>query len=417
MESFCLTHSIPQCLHAIGIPFYSPPSTRFGAQPRPHRLLVSSKKSVIQDFQGYAKPLRLVPAIQVDVCTNASPEETVKSIDEVESRSLYRILLRTSPIYGSELTDMSAGILVCIISETGDSILQRIPATTSFYQEHLEESEDFATHDALHFKRSSTDEFIFQGPKLGNIEAVWISVESGRWRLGGANLTVINGSKLQSKESTEYNSEYTSTRYDFEAEDILLGEGGEISMIELRPGKVTEYSDTDISQLLNIDITRSTFSGEKVITKEESMQEYTDLKFSLLLYDAILIFSGTSIASFTAGENSALAFLTGGIAGFLYLLLLQRSVDGMQAPDTISQRKEDEYDTRRVFGGLKVPLMIMALSFCFAILVAKRGSMEVDMVLLSSKEIVVGMMGFLACKVAVLLAAFKPLSIGLKDAD
>ncbi|KAL8159482.1 hypothetical protein V2J09_001019 [Rumex salicifolius] len=443
MESLCVTHSIPPYLHTVGIPICIPPSTRLGAQPRPQRQLVSSKKSDFQEnvrsilillrlwrqfvvkhlfdaifaFVGdYSKPLRLLPATQVNVITNLWPEKMIESIGEIESESLYRILLRTSPIYGSELTDMSAGILICIISESGDSILQRIPATS--HQELLQESEGVVDQDVLHFKRSSTDEFVFQGPKLGVIEAVWISVESGRWRFGGANLTVINGSDLQSGESIGNSSVYTSMRYDFETEDILLGEGGDISMTELRPCRVTEYSFTDISQLLNKDITRSTFPGETKITNKESMQEYADLKLSLLLYDAMLVFSGTSIASFTAGENSALAFLTGGIGGFLYLLLLQRSVDGIKAPrDTNPQRKEDEENTRGVFGGLNSPLLILAFAFGLSILVAKSGSMEVDMLYLSPKEIVVGMIGFLACKLAVILAAFKPLSIGLKDAD
>ena len=41
----------------------------------------------------------------------------------------------------------------------------------------------------------------------------------------------------------------------------------------------------------------------------------------------MLIFVGTQIASLSGGEKAGFAFLASGIGGFLYLLLLQRSVD------------------------------------------------------------------------------------------
>ena len=54
-----------------------------------------------------------------------------------------------------------------------------------------------------------------------------------------------------------------------------------------------------------------------VISNEERMEEYANLKRSLLLYDAILILLGSSVFS-------AIAFFFGRTFGFLYLLLLQR---------------------------------------------------------------------------------------------
>ncbi|PHT35018.1 hypothetical protein CQW23_26818 [Capsicum baccatum] len=62
------------------------------------------------------------------------------------------------------------------------------------------------------------------------------------------------------------------------------------------------------------------------ISNEDTMQEYANLKLSLLFYDAILTIVGSFIVFF-AGEKSAIAFLTGGIRGLLYLLLVQRFVD------------------------------------------------------------------------------------------
>jgi hypothetical protein len=33
--------------------------------------------------------------------------------------------------------------------------------------------------DILHFQRGSVDEFIFEGPKIARLEALWVGVESG----------------------------------------------------------------------------------------------------------------------------------------------------------------------------------------------------------------------------------------------
>lgn len=89
------------------------------------------------------------------------------------SQSLYKVKLGTSNFSASSLTDMNAGVLLCLIDENGDSILQRLPA--SLVRQHSVDSEN----DLLHFQRGSVDEFTFDGPKLGRIEAIWIGLESG----------------------------------------------------------------------------------------------------------------------------------------------------------------------------------------------------------------------------------------------
>ncbi|KAF3615177.1 putative serine/threonine-protein phosphatase PP2A catalytic subunit-like [Capsicum annuum] len=120
-------------------------------------------------------------------------------------------------------------------------------------------------------------------------------------------------------------SDCTAIRYNFDIEDVLLGEKSDSSMIEFRPCSVTEFSQDNI-----VSLSEKTSPSSSVITQnisnEDTMQEYTNLKLSLLLYDAILTIVGSSI-TFLAGEKSAIAFLTGGIGGFLYLLLVQKSVD------------------------------------------------------------------------------------------
>lgn len=378
---------------------------------RPHRLSIrSSKQSDFQDFQGYAKPTRLLQATEAKAYKSTAPEKTITFTEDSESQSLYKISLGTSPAFGSGLTNPTSGVLLSIIDDDGNAILQRIPASS--HQEQAAISADGDGPDLFHFQRGSLDEFVFQGPKLGRNEAIWISVESGGWRLDGVKLSIINKTGNQPGGFNGNRNEYTKIRYDYEAEDVLVGEGSDNSMVELRPRRLSEYYGIDLFSLLaDDDAVGSAPLGEnQVISNEESMREYGDLKLSLLLYDAMLIFAGTSVASITTNEKTAYAFLTGGIGGFLYLLLLQRSVDQLPAPELLASG-----NYRNENGLFRGSVLVVAIACTvFAILAAKRGTVEFEP-LLGPKELVAGMIGFLACKLAVLLAAFKPLSVGKND--
>ncbi|KAJ4977894.1 hypothetical protein NE237_008674 [Protea cynaroides] len=375
------------------------------------RLIQCSKRSDFTDFQGFARPSNLLPATEVNICTESSLEKLSTSSVEDESRSRYMIKLHTSRVYGSCLSDLSAGILLCVIDENGDSILQRIPASPS--EGSPGQTEEMAGPDLLYFQRGSVNNFIFEGPKIGKIEVVWIGLESGHWRLGGLSFAVVCGCQPPFKEEDGKTIEYTGTLYNFEAEDLLLGEGGDMSMVELRPLLVTEMHGVDLSAFLNMQSDQSTLPSSLGISNEESMREYADLKFSLLLYDTMLIFAGTSIASFSAGDRAALAFLIGGLGGFLYLILLQRSVDGLPAPASISLKREGE-NLNNLFRGVKGPLLTLALALAFSVAAVKYkwGDAAAG---LTAKEVMVGMMGFLACKISVVLAAFKPMPMSMKE--
>ncbi|TYI12837.1 hypothetical protein ES332_A08G016500v1 [Gossypium tomentosum] len=327
----------------------------------------SYKKSDFQDFQGFAKPSRLFPSTEPKICTEALKETIFPSTGLDGARTLYKVRLQTSNMYGSSLSNINVGILLCLIDEKGDSILKRIPAY--LLSEHSMELENTMVPETLHFQRGSIDEFVFEGSELGKVQALWIGIESGQWRLG--------------------------------VDNILLGEGGDESMVELRPCLVSKLSE-------NEDFSQPTSPLSDKVSKEQSMKEYADLKFSLLLYDAVLILSGASFASFSIGESSAFAFLLGGIIGFLYLLLLQRSVDGLPASELISSSNPKDETVR-----FKGPVSSLALAIAVSSLVIKYSMGEGPFVL-TPKELLVGMMGFLACKLAVILAAFKPLLVGIE---
>ncbi|PIA53887.1 hypothetical protein AQUCO_00900455v1 [Aquilegia coerulea] len=360
-----------------------------------------SKASDYQEFQGYARPLRLLPVTEPTICTDMSVEEMSTSLTE-NLHSVYVVKIYTSNAFGSGLNDLSTGVLLCLIDENGDSILQRISATP------LENPVEGALPH-LCFQRGSVDDFIFKGPKLGTIQALWVGLESGRWRLGGMSLMVVSGRQTPSDNIEEDSRVHPNDglQYAFEAEDIPIGEGEDMSMVELKPCDVTRVDGVDLSNLTNTDLSESVSILNRAVSNQESMEEYADLKSSLLLYDFMLIFAGTSIAAISSGEKAALAFLTGGAGGFLYLLLLQKSVDGLPAPTSISMNKEEE-NLDQLFKQLKGPVSSLALAFAFTGVTVKYG-LGTTPIALTPQEILVGMTGFLVCKVAVLLAAFKPM--------
>ncbi|KAF6155247.1 hypothetical protein GIB67_019773 [Kingdonia uniflora] len=129
-----------------------------------------------QDFQGYAKPLRLLPASKPHIFTK-SPLEDMSSYFGVDgSEPTYTVKLRTSSIFGSCLSSMDAGILLCLIDENGDSILQRLPVSIPLDDPQIKEA---AFPDPLPFQRDSVDIFTFGGHKLGKLKALWVGLESG----------------------------------------------------------------------------------------------------------------------------------------------------------------------------------------------------------------------------------------------
>ncbi|XP_006307597.2 uncharacterized protein LOC17897043 [Capsella rubella] len=386
-ESFCLK-PVPFARFTTNQFNQFPKRIKLSCRIRRYRFgVICSKSSDYQDFQSYARPLRLLPVEEVKLC-RGNPSFTVS-----ETRSLYKVKLQTSNLFGSGISDMNARVLLCLIDEKGDSVLQTIPANfSSLDPEVVENGETFK------FQRGSVDEFTFEGPKLGKIRAFWIGLESGQWRVGGVNLWVVN------PRAKETDAETFCYRYDFEVDEILLGESSELSMVELKPIRITELTDSDqISSSTALDLDRTTVSNE------ESMEEYANLKLSLLLYDAILILLGSSAFAFSLGENSAIAFFFGGTMGFLYLLLLQRSVDELQAPGSSSS----ENSNQTLSQGLKIPVLTLALAIGLTVL-AMRGPIGGDFTAfaVTPKEILVGTLGFLVCKVAVVLAAFKPLKDG-----
>ncbi|MCD7465024.1 hypothetical protein HAX54_000417 [Datura stramonium] len=358
------------------------------------------KKSDFQDFRDYVRPSRLLPATDVKFCGDGSLGNMFNHSTLNRSNSIYQVKLQTSSAYGSDLTDINSEILLCLIDENGDSILQRISAGLENARSVHSQGSDF-----LHFQRGSVDDFIFEGPKLGKIAAVWISPESGQWRLGGMSITVISLLCSESVGNAKNLSDCTAFQYDFDIEDVLLGEKSDSSMMEFRPCSVTEFSQDNIGSLSEKTSPSSSISTQN-ISNEDTMKEYTDLKLSLLLYDAILTVAGSSIA-FLAGDKSAIAFLTGGIGGFLYLLLVQRSVDIIPSSELTSSNRTETLDQTNK--GFKGSVLNIVLALAVTTIAAKYVLGDVARVL-TPQDLILGTIGFLLSKVSVILAAFLPIT-------
>ncbi|KAK4736477.1 hypothetical protein R3W88_000174 [Solanum pinnatisectum] len=363
------------------------------------------KKSDFQDFRDYVKPSRLLPATNVKFCGEWSLETLLNHSKLDRSNLIYQVKLRTSNAYGSDLTDINSEVLLCLIDENGDSILQRISAG-------LENARSVQSQDSdlLQFRRGSVDEFIFEGPKLGKLAAVWISPESGQWRLGGMSITVISLLNSALVGNEKILSDCTAIQYDFDIEDVLLGEKSDSSIMEFRPCSVTEFSEDNIVSLSERTSPSSSISTQNM-SNEDTMKEYTDLKLSLLLYDAILTIAGSSIA-FLAGDKSAIAFLTGGIGGFLYLLLVQRSVDGIPSSELTPSNRTQTLD--QTDKGFKGSALNIVLALAVTTVAAKYALGDVARVL-TPQDLMLGTIGFLLSKVSIILAAFVPITGGLRE--
>lgn len=117
-----------------------------------------------------------MPASEATTNSKFVPEEIFSSLELDNSDSLYIVELRTSRDFGSCLRDMNAAILLCLIDVNGVSLLQRIP---SISLANSGQDKEMSSPESVHFRRGSADVVTFKGSKLGNIEALWIGLESG----------------------------------------------------------------------------------------------------------------------------------------------------------------------------------------------------------------------------------------------
>lgn len=189
--------------------------------------------------------------------------------------------------------------------------------------------------------------------------------------------------------------QFNGMQYKFDATATSFGERG-VSMAELRPVLTTELQGNDLPAS---SVTSNSKPNKE--SKEQSMRDYADLKFSLLIYDLALVLTGFAVLTLSSYEKEAYVFLFGGFCGFLYLILLQRSVDAIPGPELYPESGKVQNSVRR-------PLLVLALVIAASAILLKYGNGDTSFVL-TPAELFAGAAGFWANKISVLLSAFKPL--------
>ncbi|KAJ3673832.1 hypothetical protein LUZ60_005824 [Juncus effusus] len=355
-----------------------------------------AKKSPSQDFQDFVKPSRLLQAEEPKIYSQNTPKETFYPSNLDQSEAFYLLELITSRDFGSGLSDLNSAIMICLIDSDGNSILQRVPPIPN--SDPFGEEIGFGSvfDELVHFQRGSVDTVALKGTKLGKIVAVWIGLESGSWRLDGIKLTIINSISKNEAQSEDLN--FNSFQFKFEQNTISLGEK-DSSIVQFKPTHAIELQGNNLKSLFPTISPNSTQNIQQ--SKDESMREYSDLKFSLLVYDLALVFSGFTVLMLFSFEKESYSFLLGGFFGLVYLILLQRSVDGIPSPDL----KTGGNKTRDFAGK---PFLVLAFLVLGSGVVLKYGILKSGFEITAS-ELFVGVAGFWASKVAVLLAAFRPI--------
>ncbi|KAF7014664.1 hypothetical protein CFC21_028640 [Triticum aestivum] len=286
----------------------------------------------------------------------------------------------------------------------------RVPAIYGDQPSHGTKASQF-----LPFQSGAVDIITFKGPKLLTIKEIWIGLESGSWRLDGLSLKVIHGA-LNTPKDLEGTLElkFSGLQFTFDKLGVLLAEDG-ASVVEARlPTAITDLSGISISDLQEGQLSSAKTTSSIKELKEDGLREYADLKQSLLLYDISIVITGFSAFTLASNDGAAYSFLVGGIGGLLYLLLLQRSVDGLPAISSPSEASSSEPTMN--FSGVRRPWLILSIVMVAGAVALKYGAGG-DNFELTPTELFVGTAGFLANKVAVLLAAFKPLQSNLESDD
>jgi len=267
-----------------------------------------------------------------------------------------------------------------------------------------------------HFQRGSLDTITLNGSNMGDLEALWIGIESGSWRMGGLRLTIIDTNQWGNLSKDDKNISPVGSQYDFEVDDVFLGDGGSTSIVELRHKLCTKVSIDDVMCLMNYSnkVSPSPSLSDLITSTTQGLKEYEDLKLSLLIYDVSLVSIGAVCLTCTASESSSLVFLAGGLTGFLYLLSLQKSVDGLPNSKLLAKGGGESENPMQILRGINGPLSRLVLVVSGFVIVFKFGLGGSSMNI-TPQDLLFATLGFFTCKVAVLFAAFKPFTVNSKE--
>lgn len=156
------------------------------------------------------------------------------------------------------------------------------------------------------FQEGSVDEISFLGTEIGPLSAVMVAPECGTWRV----------------DELDVSSSRSGATSRFVCRDDV-GDRGTHAAAYLRPvppGGVV-YGSGDSSVVLS--------KEQASQLREWNLQQYNEMKTTLMGVTASLVTVGTAGTYITSGAELALPFAFGGISSLAYQYLLQRRVDGV----------------------------------------------------------------------------------------
>lgn len=349
------------------LPGKTPGSSRRVSYQEPQRLLQTEDR---RSGRGSSTP-------ELDPPSTSGREDSRSGTAEAE----YTVQLTTSNEDRAGLSIPNAGIMVSLIGEGGEALFQRI----------LPVQED--NSGSPRFQRGAADVVHFRGPNIGLISALWIAPEAGTWQLGQVTVTMM---------PCEDHGESASRKglcYMFNARDIVLGDGEDISAAELKPYQVFECNALEDLAVIKAPTEPPKTPQDSARLREASMREYEALKLFLLGSTAGMVGVGTLGLYLLGAPDSAQGFAAGGAAGLVYLFLIQRAVDQLPGPQNVQKNGS-------VFSNLKVKTPAASFALVVGVaLVVTRAAQASTVISLPPQELLAGALGFFTSKVAVFLAA------------
>lgn len=257
-------------------------------------------------------------------------------------KTVYTLRITTSSDRKASLSEPASGVLVCLVNDSGDSLLRYIPNcesasdVDSAMREICANIEDIplgadcslsmgspapdSKYTKHRFEQGAVSEVSFVGPNLGpHLCGVIVGPQSGTW---GCSDVVVSSS-----------AEYGGISCKFLNTDgrMILGEDPlhSAAYLERVPDGSIVYGQGESARVLS--------ASDALEVAAKNMVWYNTMKKKLLFYTATVGCVGMFLVQASLGSAAALSFGCGSLASFGYQLSLQKKVDTIGAQPTLEK--------------------------------------------------------------------------------
>lgn len=256
----------------------------------------------------------------------------------------YRMRISVAPGRSAGLSEWSASVNLVLVGSAGEAALHTLEAPGGAYR----------------FAAGATEHVEFEAPDVGPIECVWVAPTAGTLEVSRAEVFVGQAAAPVALVAS------------------AAAAGDAVSQLMLPP-------------------------APRRAVREEGLAEYSRLKERVVGIHASLVGLGTAAAVTTGHADAATAFAAGGAVGLLYLQLLQLGVDAIPGADAPPIETVEDAAAEGVGAALASPAFRLA-AVGTALLALAQGSVSTGDDL-SRTDFVLGVVGFLTYKLAVVGAA------------